>query len=375
MASITMRAAVLSEPGRPMTVREVQLREPEHSEILVRTASVGVCGTDLHFARGMFPYPTPTILGHEASGIIEQIGEGITRFQAGDRVLVCDQMPCGRCGPCVSGRMVYCTDTSAKQRQRTRLRLGGQPFRQYLGVSALAELMLVDEAGIIRIPDELTFDAAAMLGCCLTAGAATIFNTTSLQPGQTALVIGCGGVGLGAVQAARIAGATRIIAADPEPHRRDAAASVGATDTIDPAASDLLRAVLEVSQGRGVDVAVEAVGDSALAATAFAALAPGGQAVIVGMMPPDSETGVPAALLRHGRSLTGSVMGEVRSHSDIPAYMRMVISGADAAVRMTVRSAHRDIGTPFDGPHLALRDLAGVPIGRLTTAGCGCSSP
>ncbi len=327
MALIAMRAAVLHEPGKPMTVQEVQLREPEHGEVLIRTARVGVCGTDLHFAHGMFPYPMPTVLGHEASGIVEQIGEGITGFQAGDRVLVCDQMPCGRCGACVSGRMVYCTDTSGKQRQRTRLSLDGQPFRQYLGVSALAELMLVDTAGLIPIPDELTFDAAALLGCCLTTGAATIFNTANTQPGQSVLVIGCGGVGLGSVQAARIAGATRIIAVDPEDHRRDAAASLGATDTIDPTGTDLLHAALEAGGGQGVDVAVDAVGDPYLALTAFAALAPGGQAIIVGMMPPDSEIGVPAALLRHGRSLAGSVMGEVRSLHDIPAYVRMVVGG------------------------------------------------
>jgi S-(hydroxymethyl)glutathione dehydrogenase/alcohol dehydrogenase len=209
--------------------------------------------------------------------------------------------------------------------------------------------MLVDEAGLIPIPDELTFDAAALLGCCLTTGAATIFNTANLQPGQTALVIGCGGVGLGAVQAARIAGATRIIAVDPEPHRRDAAASLGATDTIDPAGNDLLHAVLELGGGQGVDVAVEAVGDPSLAAASFEALAPGGQAVIVGMMPPDTEIGVPTALLRHGRSLTGSVMGEVRSHHDIPGYVRMAISGNLIADELaTSRWSLDEVNEAFD---------------------------
>jgi S-(hydroxymethyl)glutathione dehydrogenase / alcohol dehydrogenase len=326
MALITMRAAVLHEPGKAMTIQEVQLRDPEHGEVLVRTASVGVCGTDLHFASGRFPYSMPTVLGHEASGIVEQVGAGVTSFQPGDRVLVCDQMPCGRCGSCLAGRMVYCTDTSAKQRQRNRLQRDGQPFRQYLGVSALAELMLVDAAGLIPMPDDLTFDAAALLGCCLTTGVAAVFNTANLRPGQTALVIGCGGVGLGAVQAARIGGAGRIIAADPEPHRRTVAASLGATDMVDPGGEDLLKAVHEMT-GRGVDVALETVGDPTLATNAFAALAPGGQAIVVGMLPPDSQVHVPATLLRRGRSLVGSVMGEVRTLHDIPAYARMVVSG------------------------------------------------
>src|SRR5260370_28225737 len=162
--------------------------------------------------------------------------------------------------------MVYCTDTTAKQRQQDRLYLDGQPFRQYLGVSALAELMLVDENGLIPVPGELTFEAAALLGCCLTTGAAAIFNTAALRPGQAALVIGCGGVGLGAIQAARIAGATTIIAADPEPHRRKAAFALGATCTIDPAEQDLLPAIHDASGGRRVDAAVQARGDPAPAA-------------------------------------------------------------------------------------------------------------
>ncbi|SDI48305.1 S-(hydroxymethyl)glutathione dehydrogenase / alcohol dehydrogenase [Sinosporangium album] len=327
MPLISMRAAVQYEPGEPMTVREVQLREPEHGEVLVRTSSVGICGTDLHFASGRFPYPMPTILGHEASGIVEQVGEGVTTFQAGDRVLVCDQMPCGRCGSCLSGRMVYCSDASGKQRQRSRLQINGQPFRQYLGVSAFAEMMLVDATGLIQIPDDVSFEAAALLGCCLTTGAATVFNTANLRPGQTVLIIGCGGVGLGASQAAGIAGATRIIAADLEPHRRDAAMRLGATHTIDPANADLLPAILDAAGGQGVDIAIEAVGQPHLAETAFAALAPGGHAIVVGMMPPGGEIRLPAALLRHGRRMAGSVMGEVRSLQDIPAYIRMVISG------------------------------------------------
>jgi S-(hydroxymethyl)glutathione dehydrogenase/alcohol dehydrogenase len=327
MAVRTIRAAVLHQPNRPMTIREVELREPARGEVMIRTASVGVCGTDLHFAHGRFPYPTPTILGHEASGVVEQVGDDVTFCRAGDRVLVCDQMPCGHCGPCLSGRMVYCADTSATQRQHTRLRLDGTRIRQYLGVSAIAEMMLVDAAGVIPIPDEISFTSAALLGCCVTTGAATVFNTARLAPGQTALVIGCGGVGLGAIQAARIAGAAAVIAVDPEPHRRDAATRLGASHTIDPTDNDLLDAVLNANGGQGVDIAIEAAGDPSSAATAFAALAAGGVAIVVGMMPPATDIAVPAGLLRHGRRLVGSVMGEVRSHQDIPTYLRMAGRG------------------------------------------------
>ncbi len=159
MSLITMRAAILDEPGKPMTIRDVQIREPRHGEVLIRTASVGICGTDLHFARGLFPYPMPTILGHEAAGTVERTGPGVTAVQPGDRVLVCDQMPCGQCGPCLTGKMVYCSDTSARQRQHDRLYLDGAPIRQYIGVSALAELMLVDQSGVIPMTGGISFNA------------------------------------------------------------------------------------------------------------------------------------------------------------------------------------------------------------------------
>jgi S-(hydroxymethyl)glutathione dehydrogenase/alcohol dehydrogenase len=327
MTAVTARAAVLHEPGKPMAIEQIRLREPGPGEVLVRTASVGICGTDLHFAVGRFRYPLPTVLGHEASGIVEQTGPGITSVRAGDRVLVCDQVPCGQCGNCLSGRMVYCTDASTKQRQKTRLTLHGNAFRQYLGVSALADRMLVDAAALIPLPDEVSFTAGALLACCLTTGIATILNTAGTRPEHTVLVIGCGGVGLGAVQAARIAGATQIIAVDPQPHRRETALRLGATDIIDPAITGIAEAVASVTGQRGVDVAVEAVGEPALAEAVFTSLAPGGRAVVVGMMPSDSRIALPASLLRHGRTMTGSVMGEVRTRHDIPAYLQMAASG------------------------------------------------
>ncbi len=338
MSLITMRAAILDQPGKPMTIRDARIREPRHGEVLIRTASVGICGTDLHFARGLFPYPMPTILGHEAAGTVERTGPGVTAVQPGDRVLVCDQMPCGQCGPCLTGKMVYCTDTTARQRQHDRLYLDGTPIRQYIGVSALAELMLVDQSGVIPVTGGLSFHAAALLGCCLTTGTAAVFNTARLRPGQIALIIGCGGVGLGAVQAARIAGAAAIIAADPEEHRRQAAASLGATRTINPAHHDIAESVREATGGRGADIAIEAVGDPALAAAAFAALAPAGKAIVVGLMPPDSQIIVPASLLRHGRSITGSVMGEVRTLHDIPVYQQLVASGQMLADQLITSS-------------------------------------
>jgi S-(hydroxymethyl)glutathione dehydrogenase/alcohol dehydrogenase len=330
-------AAVLHHPGQPMRLQEIHLAPPQAGEVLVRTASVGICGTDLHFARGLFPYPVPTVLGHEASGIVEAIGAGVEDFAAGDRVLACDQTFCGRCAACLSGQMVYCADPAAKQRQRRRLSLDGRPFRQYLGVSALAELMVVDAHTLIPLPDELSFDAGALLSCCLTTGAATVFNLARPEPGTSIAVFGCGAVGLGAIQAARIAGAGQIIAVDPQQHRLDIAAVLGATDTLNPNEKDPIEAIIAIT-GSGVDHAVEAVGDPQVATAAFSVLRPGGAATVLGMMPPDADIRLPAKLLRHGRSLGGAVMGQVRTRTDIPRYAQLVPHQATFALSTTSRS-------------------------------------
>jgi len=316
----TALAAVLCTTGDPMQVQEITLAEPGPGEVLVRTAVTGICGTDLHFADGRIPYPTPTVLGHEAAGTVEATGPDVHDITPGQRVIVCDQTFCGRCAHCLSGQMVYCTDATAKQRQRHRLRIDDRPARQYLGVAALAELMLVDANNLIPIADDLSFEAAALLSCCLTTGLATVFNVARPAPGSGVAVFGCGGVGLGAIQAARIAGVAQVIAVDPQPHRRDIAATVGATATIDPTHTDPVDAILTATGGVGVDTAIEAVGSPATTGQAFAVLAPGGRATVLGMLPAGADIQLPARLLRQGRSIGGTVMGSVRTRADIPRY-------------------------------------------------------
>lgn len=320
------RAAVLHAPGEPMRIEKVELAELAAGEVLVRTMSAGICATDLHFGAGRFPYPVPTVLGHEASGVIEAVGPGVTGFTSGDRVIVCDQIFCGRCAACLSGAMVYCTDTSGKERQRRRMILAGRPIRQYLGVSAFAELMLVDANALIPLPSAVSSDVGALLGCCLTTGLAAVFNVAQLRPGDSVAVFGCGGVGLGAVQAARIAGATQIIAVDLEEHRLAVAVKVGATVTVNASTKDSVEAIRAVTP-EGVNRSVEAVGLVETAAQAFAVLAPGGQATVLGMLPPGAEVPLPGSLLRHGRSLGGTVMGSVRTRADIPRYADLVHKG------------------------------------------------
>src|SRR5512142_727192 len=180
----TASAAVLHTVADPMRLQQITLADPGPGEVLVRTAVTGICGTDVHFADGRIPYPTPTVLGHEAAGTVEVVGPDVHDVAVGQRVIVCDQTFCGRCGPCLSGQMVYCTDQATKQRQRRRLRIDDRPVRQYLGVAALAELMLVDANNLIPVPDALPFEAAALLSCCLTTGLAAVFNVARPTPGS-----------------------------------------------------------------------------------------------------------------------------------------------------------------------------------------------
>ncbi|HZM74568.1 MAG TPA: zinc-binding dehydrogenase [Candidatus Limnocylindrales bacterium] len=324
---IKTRAAVLRQPRTPMTVEEITLRDPGPGEVLVRTMSAGICGTDLHFADGTFPYPLPTVLGHEAAGIIAATGPDVTRLAEGDRVVVCDQVFCGQCGPCLSGNMVYCTNTNAaKARQRNRLTIDDDPARQYLGVSAFSQAMLVDASACIPIPDQLSFPAAALLACCLTTGLATVFNISRALPGSKVAVFGCGGVGLAAIQAARIAGATQIFAVDIHDQRLAIAQLVGATHTINAEHIDPVEAITDISGG-GVDRSIEAVGTAVTTQQAFTVLAPTGIATVVGMLPSDTEVTLPGRLLRHGRQIGGTVMGSVRSLADIPRYAELALSG------------------------------------------------
>jgi S-(hydroxymethyl)glutathione dehydrogenase / alcohol dehydrogenase len=320
------RAAILHAPGQPLRLEEITLTQPGRGEVLVRTMAAGIRGTDLFFGEGRFPFPVPTVLGHEAAGIVEAIGDHVTGIATGDRVIVCDHAPCGRCAACLTGAMVYCSDTSAKQRQRRRLRLNGEPFRQYLGVSAYAELMLVDASALVPLASSLSFETGALLSCCMTTGLATVFNVSRPEPGSRVAIIGAGGIGLSAIQGARIAGASQIIAVDLEPHRLQIATELGATDTILTTGQDAAAEITALTSG-GADRSIEAVGLQDTAAQAFRCLAPGGHATIIGMLPPNTDIPVPGRLIRQGRTLTGTVMGSVRSPADIPRYADMLLRG------------------------------------------------
>lgn len=336
-----MKAAVLVEAGKPLQIEQINIANPGPHEVLIRTAACGLCHSDLHFIEGAYPHPLPAIPGHEAAGIVEAVGSEVRTVKVGDAVVTCLSAFCGHCEYCVTGRMSLCLggETRRKPGEAPRLtRPDGSIVNQMLNLSAYAEMMLVHEHACVSINPDMPLDRASVIGCAVTTGAGTIFNACKVTPGETVAVIGCGGVGLATINAAKIAGAGRIIAADPIPEKRALAMKLGATDTIDALADDAAAQIQELSRG-GVDHAIEAVGRPASGELAVKSLKRGGTATILGMMPLSHQVGLSAMDLLSGKKLQGAIMGGNRFPVDIPRlvdfYMRGLLD-LDSIISQTI---------------------------------------
>ena len=324
-----MRAAVLIEAGKPLQIEDVVISKPGPHEVLIRTAACGLCHSDLHFIEGTYPHAVPAIPGHEAAGIVEAVGSEVRTVKVGDAVITCLSAFCGHCEYCVSGRMSLClgAETRRKQGEPARItRPDGSPVAQMLNLSAYAEMMLIHEHACVAINPEMPLDRAAIIGCAVTTGAGTIFNACKVTPGETVAVIGCGGVGLATINAAKIAGAGRIIAADPMPEKRALAIKLGATDVVDAMADDAAAQIQALTKG-GVDHAIEAVGRPASGELAVKSLKRGGTATILGMMPLQHSIGLSAMDLLSGKKLQGAIMGGNRFPVDIPRLVDFYLRG------------------------------------------------
>ncbi len=324
-----MKAAVLIEAGKPLQIEQVNIANPGPHEVLIRTAACGLCHSDLHFIEGAYPHPLPAIPGHEAAGIVEAVGSEVRTVKVGDAVVTCLSAFCGHCEYCVTGRMSLCLggDTRRKPGEAPRLtRPDGSIVNQMLNLSAYAEMMLVHEHACVAIHPDMPLPQASVIGCAVTTGAGTIFNACKVTPGETVAVIGCGGVGLATINAAKIAGAGRIIAADPLPEKRALAMKLGATDVVDALADDAAAQIQELTKG-GVDHAIEAVGRPASGTLAVKSLKRGGTATILGMMPLQHSVGLSAMDLLSGKKLQGAIMGGNRFPVDIPRLVDFYMRG------------------------------------------------
>lgn len=314
-----MKAAILFEVGRPLEIADVAIDAPGPREVLIRTVACGVCRSDLHFVDGAYPTPLPFLPGHEAAGVVEAVGSDVATLKPGDHVVTCLSVFCGHCEFCVTGRMSLCIDQSTRRPKGAppRLSLDGQPVHPMTQLGGHAEMMLVHEHACVPIDREMPMDRAALIGCAVTTGAGAIFNAAKLVPGETVCVVGCGGIGLAAVNAAKIAGAGKIIALDPVPEKRAVAEKLGATHTLDALADDAVAQVVEISRG-GVHHAIEGVGRPASAETSVRVLRRGGTATILGMMPLDHKVGLSALDLLGDKKVQGALMGRNHFPVDIP---------------------------------------------------------
>jgi S-(hydroxymethyl)glutathione dehydrogenase/alcohol dehydrogenase len=323
-----MKAAVIWEANRPITIETIQIGKPGPREVLIRTAFAGICHSDLHFADGTYPYPTPYAPGHESSGVVEAVGEDVTHVRKGDHVVTCLSVFCGCCSQCVTGRPNLCESVDIKlpPGKAERLWLNGKLVHQFSNLSSFAEQMLVHENALVKVRQDVPLDRAALVGCGVLTGVGAVVHAAKVKPGSTVVVIGCGGVGLSAVNGAVLAGAGRVIAVDMLKIKLELARKVGATDTIDASQVDPVGAVMEMTSG-GAPFVFEALGLKQTAEQAFAMLKPGGVATILGMFKPGQKLEFDGSMFIKDRRIQGSSMGSNQFRVDIPYLLDYYMQG------------------------------------------------
>jgi len=353
-----MRAAVLVEAAKPLVVcDDVEIAEPKAGQVRVRVEHCGVCHSDLSIVDGVFPSPTPVVLGHEAAGVVDAVGPDVAGLAPGDHVVLTPVAPCGTCYFCVRGEPGVCVNASAITTNAlpdgaTGLSRGGAVVYRGVGVGAFGEYVLAAATGAVKVASDVPLDVACVIGCAVQTGVGAVLNTARVEPGATVLVMGLGGIGLSIVQGARLVGAARVIAADPLPARREVAGRLGATDVLDPTQTDVVARTFELT-GVGVDYAFDAVGRSSLIHDGLRATRPGGTTVCVGAAPlEDAITIAPAALFTiTEKKLLGCTLGSCNSVREIPRLIALWQAGRlDLEALVTARRPLAEID-------LAMADL------------------
>lgn len=338
------RAAVLTGLGQPLEVwPDVAVEEPRAGEVRVRMAAAGVCHSDLAMATGTIPVPLPAVLGHEGAGVIDAVGPGIDGtgvdgLAVGDLVVVSWVAQCGDCFYCRRGQAQLCAQATVAMSSGGMLdgsvrfaspRSASGRIYQALGSGTFADATVVPAIGAVKVPPDLDPIVAALLGCGVVTGVGAALNTASIRPGDAVAVIGCGGVGLNVVQGARMAGAARIIAVDVHPAKLELARTLGATDTVDAAATDAVGAVMDLTAQHGADVVFEVIGRQQTIEQALAATRRGGQAVLVGIPAMDVVLQIPAmvGIVLSEKTVKGCWLGSADLRRDIPRLVERYRAG------------------------------------------------
>jgi len=323
-----MKAAVLREVNKPLTIEEIQIDEPGSREVLIRTVATGVCHSDLHFIQGSYPARMPMVLGHEAAGVVERVGSEVHYVQPGDHVITCLSVFCGECEYCLSGRPSLCNSPATRRSrdEKPRLSQDGEMVHQFAELSSFAELMLVHEHALVKIREDMPLDRACLIGCGVTTGMGAVINTAKVEPGSSVAVIGAGGVGLGAIQGAAIAGAGRVIAVDMHDQKLELARSLGATDGVNASEGNPVEQVQQLTGG-GVDYSFEAIGLKQTAEQAWQMLKSGGTATVMGMIPLGTMVELHGVDFLFEKKIQGSMMGSNRFRIDMPHYVDFYLTG------------------------------------------------
>jgi Zn-dependent alcohol dehydrogenase len=332
---MSVRAAVLGVVGadrpyarsRPLEIVDASLAPPQVGELLVRIEAAGVCHSDLSVVDGSRPRPLPMVLGHEAAGVVEEVGPGVSDVREGDHVVLAFVPSCGSCAACASGLPAACIPAAAANGEgrllggRRRFRVGDTELNHHLGVSAFAERTVVARGSAVVVDDDVPFETAALLGCAVLTGAGAVLTTAGVRAGESVAVFGLGGVGLAAVMGAAVAGASPLVAVDPVPAKRALALGLGATAAFAP--DDVVEEIRALTGG-GVRYAFEAAGHPHVLEAAYAATGRGGTTVTMGLPDPSLEVRLPAlSLTAEARTLVGSYMGSSVPQRDVPLFVSL----------------------------------------------------
>jgi len=327
-----MKAAVLYETNTPLKVEKVTLDEPQANEVLVKIVATGVCHSDLHFMKGEMPVPVPVVPGHEGAGIVEKLGPGVTTLQPGDHVVMMVAFSCGKCRHCIEGKPTMCVENLPIQSMATlpgggiRLHKGKQALNHMFGLASYAEYAVVHERSCVKVREDAPLDVLCLLGCGTSTGIGAAINSTGMKAGESIAIFGCGGVGLSAVMGAKLAGAGKIIAVDTLDKKLKMAQNLGADYLINASVDDPMAKIMELTGG-GADYALECIGNVNVMTQAFSSIRFGGKFIVVGMAPLGTVFSIATYEFLLGKTVTGTVQGDINPQIDIPRYIDLYMNG------------------------------------------------
>jgi S-(hydroxymethyl)glutathione dehydrogenase / alcohol dehydrogenase len=329
------KAAVLPGVDQPLEIRDdVEVAPPKAGEVKIRMAASGVCHSDLSVQNGTIPLAMPIVLGHEGAGVVEEVGEGVTKVEEGDHVVVSWVPQCGQCFFCTHGQAYLC-EMAAMQLAgglvdgTTRLTSGGNPLFQMAMAGTFSEVAVIPEMSAVKVPDSIPLKSAALIGCAVLTGVGAALNTADIATGDTVAVVGCGGVGLNVIQGARLAGAGEIIAVDMNETKLQMAKEFGATQGINAAHGDPVAKVMELTAQRGADIAFEVIGLDQTIMQSMMMTRRGGETILVGVPRMEVMLSTPAAfgLVYTAKTIKGCWYGSSNVHSDVPRLIELYEKG------------------------------------------------